>query len=595
MGQLAATRVTVCASLADGVVAVLVATSVALSVGCRPAAPVDAPRAASSSESAASVGAVVGTTVGGVREVVLPDLSRVDAAVQAQIRERHDAVLALGRDLSAPPASRAAAYGALAVLLHAAEYHDAAEPAYQNASLLAPAEPKWPYLLAHLHKSRGDTERSLAAFTRALELAPTDVATLIWLGRGYLDRGQPEQAEPLFERARAAAPQTLAALAGLGQAALARRDFARAVSVLEEALTLDPSAASIHSPLALAYRGLGDTKQAEAHLRQWRNTEVLVPDPVRQELDLALQSGLSFELRGVRALEGRDFTAAAEFFRQGVAMVPGTSALGRSLRHKLGTALFMGGDLRGAVQRFEETVRAAPAGGTDESVAKARYSLGVLMASAGRRDDAIRHLTAAVGQNPNYVEALQALGDQQRSSGRVAASLQTYAAVLRISPKAQEARQGYGMALVRLKRFREARDWFDEGARLFPDRPELRLALARVLAAAPEDGVRDGARAMALVEELLKGEHSTVLGETMAMALAETGDFTQAVAVQRDLIEAASKAGQAAYVRAMTENLRRYQRGLACRAPWAEADPVHTPGPPVTPGLAAALGPSGVF
>ena len=66
----------------------------------------------------------------------------------------------------------------------------------------------------------------------------------------------------------------------------------------------------------MAYRGLGDTAKAEAHLKQWRNTDVLVPDPFRQELDLALQSGLSFELRGVRALEQRDFKAAAEFFKQ---------------------------------------------------------------------------------------------------------------------------------------------------------------------------------------------------------------------------------------------------------------------------------------
>lgn len=564
-----------------------------MSAGCRPSTSVDSSRVPAPAQAVPASSAA--GAVGGTRDVALPDLSRVDAAVQAQIRERHEAVLALGRDPSAPPGARAEALGALAVLLHAAEYYDAAEPAYENARALVPTDPKWPYLLAHLYKSRGETERSLAAFTRALDLAPADVATLIWLGRGYVDHGQPEQAEPLFERARAAAPNTLAALAGLGQTALARRDFSRAVSVLEQALMVDPSAASLHSPLALAYRGLGDSQKAETHLKQWRNTDVLVPDPVRRELDLALQSGLSFELRGVRALEARDFVAAADFFRQGVAVTSATTSMGRSLRHKLGTALFLGGDLRGAVQRFEETVRAAPAGATDESVAKARYSLGVLMASAGRREAAIRHLTVAVEQNPNYVEALQALGDQQRSSGRVAASLETYAAVLRVSPRAQEARLGYGTALVRLKRFQDARDWFDEGARLFPDRADLRHALARVLAAAPADGLRDGARAMALVAELLKGDQSTVLGETMAMALAETGDFAQAVAVQRDVIDAASKAGQTAYVRAMTENLRRYQRGQACRAPWADADPIHAPGPPVTPGLDAALGPVGTF
>jgi len=530
---------------------------------------------------------------GALREIALPDLSRVDATVQAQLRERYAAAVAAGKNSAPPSDVRGDAFGALAILLHAAEYYDAAEPAYLNAQALSPMQPKWSYLLAHLYKSRGQTDRSLAAFERALQLNPNDVATLVWLGRAYLDQGEAGRAEPLFGRARTAAPQALSALAGLGQAALARRDFSGAVSVLEEALRIDPSAASLHSPLAMAYRGLGDTRNAEAHLRLWRNTEVLVPDPVRQELDLSLQSSLSFELRGVRALESRDFPAAADFFRQGVALTPGTTALGRSLRHKLGTALFLSGDLAGAVQRFEEAVRFAPPDGTDESVAKAHYSLGVLMASAGRRGAAIRHLTAAVRNNPNYAEALQALADQQRRTGQFAASLDSYASVLRVTPRAQDARLGYGIALVRLRRFQDAREWFEEGVRLYPDQAELRHALARLLAASPADGTRDAARAMVIVEELLKTEKSTALGETMAMAFAEMGQFDQAVAVQRDIMAAASKAGLTAAVRAMAENLRRYERGQPCRTPWPDADPIHTPGPPVTPGLDAALGTAG--
>ena len=39
------------------------------------------------------------------------------------------------------------------------------------------------------------------------------------------------------------------------------------------------------APLAMAYRGLGDLHKAEPHLRQWRNTDILLPDPLQQELD----------------------------------------------------------------------------------------------------------------------------------------------------------------------------------------------------------------------------------------------------------------------------------------------------------------------
>src|SRR6185369_1324086 len=143
----------------------------------------------------------------------------------------------------------------------------------------------------------GETAKAEAAFARALELRPDDVAALVWLGRMYLDAGQPERAEPLFTRARAQAPRAVAAMAGLGQVALARRDYQTAVNQFEEALAVDPGVQSIHSPLAAAYRGLGRLDQAEAHLKKWRNTDLLVPDPLKMELDVLLQSGLSYELR----------------------------------------------------------------------------------------------------------------------------------------------------------------------------------------------------------------------------------------------------------------------------------------------------------
>jgi len=526
-------------------------------------------------------------------DVTLPDLSRMDPSVQGQVRQGYESMQATINKPGATIEERGRAYGNVGMLLHAGEYFDAAEPAYLNAQALMPQEPRWPYFLAHLYKSQGDTAKSIAFLNRVLELSPNDVATLIWLGRGYLDQGEADKAAPMFERARQLAPNVPAVLVGVGQTALAQRDYTRAAAALEKALEIDPSLQSVHSPLAMAYRGLGETAKAEEQLKLWKNTEVLVPDPMRRELDLALESGLSYELRGVRALEARDFPAAAGFFQKGVAITPGSSALGRSLRHKLGTALFMSGDVGGAVKWFEETIRLAPPDGIDETAGKAHYSLGVLMASAGRGQDAIRHLSAAVRFSPNYVEAHQALGDALRRGGRVEQSLNQYGEALRISPKSADARFGYGMALVRLGRYREARDWFDEGARLHPDRQEFPFALARLLAAAPDDSVRDGQRAQAIVEQLARTSKTIDLGETMAMALAERGQFAGAIAVQREVMEAATRSGLHAVTRRMAANLERYQRGQPCRMPWTNDDPIHAPGPPVDPGLLASTSAAG--
>lgn len=501
--------------------------------------------------------------------ITLPDLARVDPPVQTQIKERYAAVSKLMAAGNTAARDLGTAYGEYGMLLHAAEYHEAARPAYLNAQALVPDDPRWPYYLAQLYRTEGNTPAAMAAFRRMLELRPDDVSSLVWLARMYLDQGEPDQAEPLFAKAQAKNPQMVAAQVGLGQVALARKDYQRAVQLLEASLTIDPSAASIYSPLAQAYRGLGQTDKAESLASQWKNTDLTVPDPLRQELDVVLQSGLSYELRGVRSLDDGDYTGAAGLFRQGLVLTKPGTLLHRSLRHKLGTALALSGDVQGAIGQLEETVRDAPRDALDEPAAKASYSLGVLFAGNGRNADAARNLTAALRYNPNYLEARMALGDVLRDTGRTEAALEQYAEVVRLDPRAAEARYRYAVALASLGRYADARAWLEEAVRAQPDRPELANALARILAAAPVPAVRDGQRALALAQELAKTSSHPELGETMAMALAEVGSFGDAISIQREVIAAARQAGLDAEARRMSETLRLYESGRPSRTPWS--------------------------
>ncbi|MEO8258946.1 MAG: tetratricopeptide repeat protein [Acidobacteriota bacterium] len=501
--------------------------------------------------------------------ISLPDLSRADPSVQAQVREQYAAVMRQMDNRRTPSGELGLAYGRLGMVLYAAEYADAAEPCFLDAQQLAPGEMRWPYYLAHLYKDKGDTRKAAASFSRALELQPADVAALTWLGRLYLDEGRGADAEPLFARALALSPRSVAVLAGLGRVDLERREYAKAAAHLEQALAIDPAADSLQAPLASAYRGLGDRDKAESHLRLWRNRELPVPDPLRQELDLLLQSGLSDELRGVRALEASRWAEAAAYFRHGLELARANTPLRRSLQHKLGTALFMSGDAPGAAVQFEEVVRWAPAGGIDESVAKAHYSLAVLIAARGGTGDAIGHLTAAVKYQPSYLEAQLALADLWRRSGHADRALDPYREAVRLDPRAPQARLGYGIALASLGRYQDAQDWLREAVALAPDRPELAHALARLLATAPDERVRDGQRARAMVEELLtRQQKTTALGETMAMALAELGEYGEAAAIQRDLIAAARKAGLTDAVRRMIGHLQLYESRRPNRTPW---------------------------
>ena len=302
---------------------------------------------------------------------------------------------------------------------------------------------------------------------------------------------------------------------------------------------------------------------------------------------MLLESGLSYELRGVRAFEARDWNTAEAFFRKGLRLSRDNTPLTRSLHHKLGTALVLMGEVSGAIEQFEEVTRLAPEDGIDESASKAHYSLGIVLEEKGRHADALQHLAAAVKYQPNYVEAHLALADALRRGARFKASLAHYDEAIRINPRSTPARLGYALALAALGRWQQARDWLIESTTLYADRQEFGMALARLLAASPDDRVRDGRRALAMADRLLEQQKSTHVGEALAMALAEVGDYVHAVGIQRGSIAAAEKAGLTASVERMNENLRLYERHRPCRTPWPIDQPVVLSESPIGPLTAA--------
>ena len=491
-----------------------------------------------------------------LRETSLPDLSRAAESVQSQLRERYTALTHVTGNPKAPPGELADAYGAMGMLLMAAEYREAAEACLVNAEALAPDASKWPYYLAHLYRAAGDNAKSEAAFQRALQLQPRNVSALVWLGDAFLDQGRPEAAQPLFERALAEDPRSMAALVGLGRAALVRSDYAHAVDHLERALALDPREGAIHYQLAMAYRGLGQQDKADAHVRLRAPGTIRPSDPLMAELETILESPVAYEVRGAKALDKRDFAAAATYFRKAIDLAPAEPAL----HHKLGTALYLSGDPRGAANEFAEALRLSPA------FAKAHYSLGVMHAADGRTADALAHLNAAVRADPAYAEARVRLADVLRRSGRAAESLSRYAEAAALDPRASDAALGYALALVDLHRYREARDRLREDVQQYPNRPEFVHALVRLLTAAPDAAVRDGQQALVLMRGVLAREARGVeVGELMAMTQAELGQYDEAVTWQREALAAAERLSRPDLIRRLTDTLERYEHHQPCR------------------------------
>lgn len=495
-------------------------------------------------------------------ELPLPDLDGMAASVQQQILEQQATLESVLKREDLSDAELANELGAMGQLLMAAESPAAAQPYFTHASVLLPTDPRWIYYLGHVHRMRGDSESAAKYFERTLMLRANDVPALIWLGNVYLEQGQAARASSLYHRALIEQPRLFAALLGLGRAALLNGAYSKAIEYLEAARASEPRASAVHYPLALAYQHAGRRTEAESHFRLRGEDAPGPPDPLMQEVASILKSSVVFERRGDRALARGDSAAAVNAFRRGLELSPDRAAI----KQKLATALALAGDVAAALDLYRQLLQ------HDPNFAEAHYSLGALLLGNGRPDLAIARFAAAVHADPTYVQARLQLAHTLRKVGRLEAALVQYQGALSIDPRLAEARLGYAISLADLRRWGTARAWLIEGRKAHPDHPAFSESLARLLAAAPDDNVRDGVQALELAQRLHTASPSWSTLETLAMALAETGNYTEAIARQRSAMEAYQREKRESNA-VMGDCLRRYERGVPCRVPWS-SDPI---------------------
>ena len=235
----------------------------------------------------------------------------------------------------------------------------------------------------------------------------------------------------------------------------------------------------------------------------------------------------------------------------------------------------------------------APPSGIDETAAKAHYSLGVLMASSGRGRTPSAICRRPCEFSPNYVEAYQALADALRRSGRIEQSLTQYDEALRVNPKSADARFGYGMALVGLDVIARRATGSTRRRGSIPIVRSSRTRSRACWRRRPTTAFAMGSEHRRSSSACCRAGKTIDLGETMAMALAERGQFAEAVAIQRSVMEAAIRSGFDAVSRRMAANL------LSLRAPPTLPDAVGQRRPdsfagavggPRPPHVAAAIG-----
>lgn len=461
-----------------------------------------------------------------------PSLAGMDAAVAAQLAGAHEDLQRILAREDVTVAESARAFGELGRLYLAYDLVEAAAACFENAHELVPTERRWPYLLGVLQQNERRLEAALASLEAALALEARDLATLIRLGQVHLARDEPERASERFAQALALDPRAAAALAGRGKAAAVLGDLEGAVRDLSAALELQPRAQSLRYPLAQAYRQLGRLEDAKRELAQLDpsalgKAEPVFPDPLLGGLlDLATGAGVHL-LRGQIAQEA--------------------------------------GRLDDALAAYNRALE------VDAESAPAHRALSSLWTQRGDEARAVEHLKRASELAPRDLGLALELGRRLGRLQRFGEAAEAYSRAVAAAPAHEDARFAQGLAFLLAERYPEALQALEGAVASFPKSLVLRHALARLLAACPLDEVRDGARALELAESVARERPLPEHVETVAIALAELGRFSEAAELERRLAMGAEQAGRADFAAAFRLQAERYDRRERRRAPWKDA------------------------
>ncbi|MDY7095199.1 MAG: tetratricopeptide repeat protein [Acidobacteriota bacterium] len=515
-----------------------------------------------------------------IQEIPEPDLSGLDPLVAERIRERRRWQRAVDAAPDALAPQQAEALGELGNLYHAYRLLPSAQAAYENAQRLATEDPRWPYFLGHLHRTANRDDQALEAFQRSLELRPDHVAAQVRMGEVLLDQNRPEEAATRFEKALELDPENAAALFGLGQIAAGRGETPQAVERFRRVLELNPEATSVHYPLGLAYRQLGDEAAAEEQLSRRGEGEVSLQDPLMERLLLLSEGYRALQKEGGEAFNAGRMEDAERAFRTAVAADP----LASTARVNLASVLLRRDKPEEAIQQLQIAQRLNP------EHLEASRQLAALLLEQGRRREAVPALRTMVRHQPDDASLRLTLALGLEESGEFEQALAEYRQVLQAEPRRLAALLGRASAQLQLERYAEARSGLEQAlaaSRAETGRPsgELANALARVLATVPEDSVRDGQQALEIANGLFNARPDAEHAETLAMALAETGDFQNAIQLQQSLAAKAREAGAEELATYYRQTLQRYRQGQPSRAPWkreapASAQPQQPAAPP---------------
>ncbi len=228
--------------------------------------------------------------------------------------------------------------------------------------------------------------------------------------------------------------------------------------------------------------------------------------------------------------------------------------------YNLANALARIGETTEAITHYQAALKANP------NDAQAHNNLAVVLQTSGTAQEVELHFREAIRLNPDHGEAHFNFAVFLLKQGK-AEALPQFLEVIRLDPANEQAHFQSGILLAGRKQLPASIEHLRTAARLKPGWPAPLNFLARILAASNDPQIRNGKEAVQLAGracELVRYENPVYL-DTLAAALAEAGQFAEAIQASEQSKKLAVKLGQSKLVEQIDAHLERFHSNQPLR------------------------------
>jgi tetratricopeptide (TPR) repeat protein len=233
----------------------------------------------------------------------------------------------------------------------------------------------------------------------------------------------------------------------------------------------------------------------------------------------------------------------------------------------LGFALEKAGRKTEAMAEYRAALRITP------QYVSAHNNIANLLDDTGHPDEAMAEFQEALRLDPKYVAAHNNFGTLLVELGRFDEAMKEYAAAARLDSSDSHAPYLTGKLLLKEGRDAEAVSSFRQAVQLDPNNLHVLTYLAQVLASDENPQVRDGNTALAMAAKAndLTGDVQPAMFDALAMAYAETGQFTNAQQAAAYALKLATAFEMTNDMAAIQQRLQLYQNNQPFRQSFTNA------------------------